>query len=120
MHYQAQPFPEAKLVRCIKGSIYDVIIDLRPDSKTFKKWMSVVLTDKNYKALYVPEGFAHGFQTLEDDTEVLYQMSEFYHPECAEGIRWNDPMFRIEWPQENTIISLKDRCFDDFRVEELK
>ena len=115
MHYQGHPFPETKLIRCMKGSIYDVILDLRPDSKTFKQWISVVLTEKNHKTLYVPEGFAHGFQTLEDDTEVLYQMSEFYHPEFAEGVRYNDHAFCIEWPILNgVIVSKKDLSYRNF------
>ena len=98
MHYQAPPFEEAKLVKCIRGAIYDVIIDLRPKSATFKQWISVILSEKNQKILYVPEGFAHGFQTLEDQTEVWYQMSEFYHSECAAGVRYDDPAFGITWP----------------------
>jgi len=109
MHYQDLPYPEAKIVSCIKGKIYDVVIDLRPHSPTFGKWISVELDDKNFRMLYVPKFFAHGFQTLEDDTIVFYQMSEFYHPECARGIRWNDPFFNIKWPLEPTVISEKDK-----------
>ena len=111
MHYQVAPYEEAKLVRCTKGAIYDVIIDLRFNSPTHKQWFAVELTAENRKMLYVPEGFAHGFQTLEDDSEVFYQMSEFYHPECARGVRWNDPAFRIEWPIKIAVISLKDQSF---------
>ena len=111
MHYQAPPHEEGKLVSCIKGAICDVIIDLRPDSPTYCKWFAVELTAKNYKMLYVPKGFAHGFQTLEDNTVVFYQMSEFYHPECARGVRWNDPAFGIEWPISNPIMSEKDKSF---------
>lgn len=114
MHYQIAPHAEAKLIRCTKGSIYDVILDLRNDSKTFKDWFSVELTEKNRKMFYVPEGFAHGFLTLEDNTEVLYQMSEFYAPECAKGIRWNDPSFGIEWPADGAVISEKDTQYLDF------
>jgi dTDP-4-dehydrorhamnose 3,5-epimerase len=99
MHYQTPPYPEAKLVLCTRGAVYDVIIDLRPESPTFKQWIAVELTAENHRMLYVPESFAHGFQTLEDNTEVRYQMSEFYHPECARGVRWDDPSFGIEWPQ---------------------
>lgn len=114
MHYQAPPHQEAKLVRCVKESIYDVIIDLRPNSPTYKQHIAVVLTEKNYKMLYVPEGFAHGFQTLEDGAEVFYQMSEFYEPEYARGVRWNDPAFGIIWPIENPIMVDRDRNYPDF------
>ena len=114
MHYQAAPHEEAKLVRCTMGAIYDVIIDLRPDSATFKKWIGVELTKENRRMLYVPEGFAHGFQTLEDHTEVLYQMSEFHHPEWARGVRWNDPTFGIFWPVNVEIISVGDQQYPDF------
>jgi len=117
MHYQIPPYEEAKLVRCTKGSIYDVIIDLRPNSKTFKQWTAIELTDENRKMLYIPEGFAHGFQTLEDDTEVFYQMSQFYHPECARGIRWDDLTFSVDWPvRGDVIISYKDKNWGDFIV----
>jgi len=108
MHYQVAPHEEAKLVRCTKGAIYDVIIDLRPNSSTFKQWIAVELTAENYKMLYIPEGFAHGFQSLADNTEVFYQMSAFFHPESARGIRWDDPAFKIEWPENEQIISEKD------------
>ena len=114
LHFQAPPHSEARLVRCTRGNIYDVIVDLRPDSRTFKQWDAIELTADNRRMLYVPEGVAHGFQTLADDTEVLYQMSEFYHPECARGIRWDDPAFEIKWPVANPIISDKDRSFMDF------
>ena len=109
MHYQSAPFAEAKVVRCTMGSLYDVIIDLRPDSPTFKQWISVELTAENRRALYIPEDFAHGFQTLMDNTEVFYQMSEFFHPECAHSIRWDDPAFGIKWPYlERIIVSKRD------------
>ncbi len=115
MHYQVVPYDEAKLVRCTRGAIYDVIIDLRPESSTFKQWIAVELTAENRRMLHVREGFAHGFQTLEDNTEVFYQMSEFYHPEYAWGVRWNDPVFGIEWPPvEQRIISPKDQEYPNF------
>lgn len=108
MHYQKAPHAEAKLVRCTQGGIYDVIVDLRRDSATFRQWFGVELTGANRKALYVPEGCAHGFVTLVDDSEVLYQMSEFYYPECAEGARWDDPAFAIAWPIAINVISDRD------------
>lgn len=114
MHYQTDPFPEAKLVRCVAGAIYDVILDLRPESQTFGRWFGVELSASNRLALYVPEHFAHGFQTLEDHAEVFYQISEFHHPECARGVRWNDPAFRVEWPLEVACISARDRDYPDF------
>ncbi len=108
MHYQVKPYEEVKVVNCIRGAIYDVIIDLRKESPTYLKWFATELNAENYKMLYVPEGFAHGFQTLEDNSVVFYQMSEFYHPECARGVRWDDPAFGIEWPDDKRIISEKD------------
>ena len=114
MHYQVAPHEEAKLVSCIRGAIYDVIIDLRPDSTTYRQWLTVELDAEDYKMLYVPEGFAHGFQTLKDNTVVFYQMSEFYHPECARGVQWDDPAFGIEWPLAEVIISAKDRGYSNF------
>ena len=114
MHYQVKPHEEAKLVRCTRGTIYDVIIDLRPDSRTFRRWLSVEMTAENHRMLYIPEGFAHGFQTLEDNTEVFYQMSDFYNSECARGVLWDDPAFGIEWPLEVKIISAKDRSYERF------
>jgi dTDP-4-dehydrorhamnose 3,5-epimerase len=116
MHYQAPPYTEAKLVRCTKGAIYDVVIDLRSDSPTFKRWIAVELNEKNRCMLYIPKGFAHGFQTLVDNTEVFYMMSEFYHPEYARGVRWNDPAFGIKWPIEVTAVSKKDRSYPDFEA----
>jgi dTDP-4-dehydrorhamnose 3,5-epimerase len=98
MHYQLAPHAEAKLVRCTMGAMYDVALDLRRDSATFKEWVAVELTAENRRMLYIPEGVAHGFQTLTDNTEVLYQMSEFYDPQSARGVLWNDPVFGIEWP----------------------
>ena len=114
MHYQAKPYEEAKLVRCTIGRIYDVAVDLRSDSQTFMQWAAVDLSAENRKMLYIPEGFAHGFQTLMDNTEILYLISEFYHPECARGVRWNDPAFRIKWPDAKWIISDRDRQYPDF------
>jgi dTDP-4-dehydrorhamnose 3,5-epimerase len=115
MHYQKTPHKEAKLVRCTQGAIYDVIIDLRSDSNTFTQWFGVELTAENRKAIYVPEGFTHGFLTLKDDTEVLYQMSEFFHAECAVGVRWNDPVFSIQWPVDVKVISERDQNYQDFK-----
>jgi len=114
MHYQAKPFEEAKLVRCTMGSIYDVIVDLRPDSSTFRGSVGLELSAHNRLALYVPEGFAHGFLTLEDGTEVFYQMSEFYAPDAARGFRFDDPTFAIDWPSEVHVISDRDRDYPDF------
>lgn len=114
MHYQLEPYSEAKLVRCTKGSIYDVIIDMRKDSSTFKQWFSVELTHKNRKMIYIPEGCAHGFQTLEDNTEVFYQMSEFYYPDYSEGIRYDDETFNIKWPITKNIISIRDRNYKKY------
>jgi dTDP-4-dehydrorhamnose 3,5-epimerase len=115
MHYQAKPHEEAKLVRCTMGAIYDVIVDIRPESPTFKQWVAVKLTAENRKMLYIPEDMAHGFQTLVDNTEVFYQMSEFYHSESATGLRWDDPVFGIEWKkQQNLIISDKDLSYPLF------
>lgn len=111
MHYQSKPYQEAKLVRCTKGAIYDVILDLRLGSPSFKRWFVTELTGENRKMLYIPEGVAHGFQTLVDETEVFYQMSEFYHPGSACGVRWDDPAFGIAWPPGGKIISDKDRSF---------
>lgn len=113
MHFQVAPYEEAKLVRCTMGAIYDVIIDLRPDSSTFKKHIGVILNPENRTMLYIPEGFAHGFLTLEDNTEILYQMSEFFSSEHLRGIRWDDPTFRIDWPIEVRVISDRDRNYPD-------
>jgi len=112
LHVQTKPFAEAKLIRCTMGAIFDVLVDLREASDSYKKWMSVVLDSNNRKMIYVPEGVAHGFQTLEDNTEVFYQMSEFYYPEYARGFRWDDPVFNIKWPLKPTLISEKDRNYE--------
>jgi dTDP-4-dehydrorhamnose 3,5-epimerase len=117
MHYQADPWAECKLVRCTRGAIYDVIIDLRPDSPTFTHWFGAELTETNDRLLYIPERFAHGFQTLEDATEVSYQISQIYVPEAARGVRWDDPAFAVEWPdaEGGRVISARDRAYPDFR-----
>lgn len=109
MHYQAEPHQEAKLIRCTAGAIFDVLVDLREDSPTFLKWIGLELSANNRRMLYIPESFAHGFQTLEDDTEVVYQISEYYHPESARGLRWDDPALAIEWPLPVTVISQRDK-----------
>jgi dTDP-4-dehydrorhamnose 3,5-epimerase len=114
MHYQAVPHREAKLIRCTRGAIHDVIIDLRPDSPAFRRHEAVVLDADSRRMLYVPEGVAHGFQTLEDETEVFYQMSEFYAPDHARGVRWDDPVFGIRWPDAERTISDHDRSYPDF------
>lgn len=115
MHFQHAPHAEVKVVRATRGAIHDVIVDLRPDSPTYKQWVGVDLTQENRRALYVPEGFAHGFQTLEPDTEVHYLVTEFYTPEAEGGVRWNDPAFGIEWPDPaNAFLSPKDAAWPDF------
>lgn len=119
LHYQTPPFAETKLVRCSRGAIYDVIVDLRPESPTFLQWHGVTLSAENHTMLYVPQGFAHGFQTLADNTEVFYQMSEFYAPACAQGLRWDDPQVQVQWPLAITVMSMKDQCYPDFVVKSL-
>lgn len=114
MHYQRSPFEEAKVVRCTQGVLFDVIVDLRPSSSTFCRWYGAELTAENRLALYVPEGFAHGFLTLASGTEVLYQMSTSYEPGAAAGVRWNDPAFGIVWPGEVAVISERDNGYADF------
>jgi dTDP-4-dehydrorhamnose 3,5-epimerase len=119
MHYQEAPSPEAKLIRCVRGAVYDVAVDIRPRSATFRQWIAVELKAECGKAstmLYLPEGVAHGFLTLADDTEVFYQMSEFYAPDVARGFRWNDPAFSIAWPEPVRVISDRDRTYPDFAV----
>ena len=113
MHYQVSPYQEAKLVRCFRGAIYDVIVDLRSDSPTYKDWIGVELSAQNRQVLFVPEGFAHGFQTLESQTEVFYQVSEFYTPGAEKGARYNDPAFGIDWPLPVSVISEKDAGWAD-------
>lgn len=115
MHFQVPPRAQAKLVRCTAGSIFDAVIDLRPDSPTFRQWVGVELSAQNRLMLFVPAGFAHGFQTLEDSTEVFYQMSEYFAPDCARGVRWDDPAFGIEWPEvAGRIINERDRSYPPF------
>lgn len=112
MHFQKKPYEEVKTIQCIRGKVFEVIIDIRKNSPTFHKWDYVELSEREYEMLYVPEGFALGFQTLENNTELLYQMSEYYHPEVSTGIRWNDPKIQIEWPLKCTTISKKDESFE--------
>lgn len=116
MHYQIPPAAETKLVRCTKGAIYDVIIDLRPDSPTYLQHIGVELTEDNHRALYVPELFAHGYQALTDGAEVAYQVGEFYTPGYERGIRYDDPTFKIEWPMPITVISDKDAAWPAFEA----
>lgn len=114
MHFQASPHAETKLVRCTKGSIYDVVLDLRQESKAYRRWIGVVLSADKRNALYVPKGCAHGFLTLEDDTEIFYQMSDFYDAGSSRGVRWNDPAFGIVWPTKVEMISSRDANYPDF------
>lgn len=116
MHYQREPHEEAKLVRCTRGAVYDAAIDLRPDSATFCQWFAVELTAENRRMLYIPKGLAHGYQTLQDETEITYQMSTAYRPEAAAGVRWNDPAFGVTWPREVTVIAERDATYRDFQV----
>jgi dTDP-4-dehydrorhamnose 3,5-epimerase len=123
LHYQAPPFAEAKLVRCTRGAMYDVAVDLRPDSATFRRWVGVELTEDDGRALYVPPGFAHGFYTLADATEVAYQISSPYEPEAARGVRWNDSFHGVVWPGPVDVIAPRDRDYPDVaadRLEELR
>lgn len=121
MHYQAQPHAETKLVRCLRGAIFDVAVDLRPGSPTFCQWTAVELSGENGLAFYIPEGMAHGFQTLSDDAEVLYQMGGAYVPDAGRGVRWDDPAFAIQWPSVvgGRIISERDRSFPDFVAQRI-
>ena len=109
MHFQDAPHGEAKLIRCTRGAIYDVALDLRRNSATFKRWTAVELNATGNRMLYIPEGFAHGFQSLEDESEISYQMSEYFHPESSRGVRWDDPEAAIRWPIANPIMSQRDR-----------
>ena len=117
MHYQAEPHGESKLVRCVRGAIFDVAVDLRPGSPAFRRWHGVELSAENHRAFYIPPGLAHGFQTLTDDCEVLYEMGHRYVPESARGVRWDDPAFAIEWPaaRDERTISERDRAYPDFQ-----
>lgn len=114
MHYQNSPDWEVKLIRCTKGSVWDAIIDLRPDSPTYKEWFGAELSAENRRMMYAPVGFAHGFLTLADESEVFYQMSAFYAPSSESGIRWDDPAIGIDWPITPAVISAKDRAIPDF------
>ena len=114
MHYSVAPHAEAKVVRCVRGAIYDVLLDLRSESSTHGTWLSEVLTADNGRAVYVPEGVAHGFQTLEDDSDVLYEISEFYDASSARGVRWNDPLFGIHWPDHDPILSRRDAEYPNY------
>lgn len=116
LHYQSFPYPETKLVRCTMGAIYDVIVDLRVESATYKKWFGTELSASNRRSLYVPAGFAHGFLTLVNETEVFYQMSEFHHPEFSRGVRWNDPSVAICWPEYPHVISDIDQQYPDLGI----
>lgn len=116
MHYQIAPNQETKLIRCTQGAIYDVVLDLRPQSPAFKDWVGIELTAGKRNMMYVPQGCAHGFLTLEDQSEVTYQMSEFQNPEAARGVRWDDPAFQIKWPAKVEVISERDRTYPDFQV----
>ena len=116
MHYQIAPYQETKLVRCARGAIFDVIIDLRPESPTYRQWLGVELSPDAHRMLYVPESCAHGFQVLEDNTEVTYQVSQVYSPQAERGVRWDDPAFGIEWPMEVRVISEKDARWPDYAV----
>ena len=114
MHFQTEPHAEAKLVRCVRGSLHDVVVDLRSESPTFKRWAAYELSAANGQMLYVPPGLAHGYLTLEDETEALYLISERYAPHAATGVRWDDPAFAIEWPAEPRVLSDRDRAWPDF------
>ncbi|HYX06214.1 MAG TPA: dTDP-4-dehydrorhamnose 3,5-epimerase [Bacteroidales bacterium] len=120
LHYQVDPYAESKMIRCTKGAVFDVIVDIRPNSPTFLKWFGETLTESNHKALYSPEGFAQGFITLEDDTEITYFTTQFYAPGSDWGVRYNDPQVGIEWPLKPAVISEKDINWPDFDVKYLK
>ncbi|MCW7472050.1 dTDP-4-dehydrorhamnose 3,5-epimerase [Leptospira levettii] len=114
MHFQKHPYEEMKAIRCIRGSIFDVVLDLRPESETFKRWFGIKLSAENYKMLIIPEGCAHGFQTLENDIEVFYLVSKEFSPSHDAGVRFDDPAFQIHWPLKVSEISDKDKSFKDF------
>jgi len=117
MHYQQMPHEEAKLVRCTRGAMFDVAVDLRSESATRYQWVAAELTADNRRMLYIPEGFAHGYQTLVDGTEIFYQMSETYHPESARGVRWDDQLFRIAWPERVVCVNDRDNTYPDINPE---
>jgi dTDP-4-dehydrorhamnose 3,5-epimerase len=114
MHYQREPHAETKVVRCSRGAVFDVILDLRRESSSYRQWQAVELSESNHRMLYIPKGVAHGFLTLSDASEVVYQISEFYHPESSDGVRWDDPAFAISWPAIPSVISDRDRGYPDF------
>jgi dTDP-4-dehydrorhamnose 3,5-epimerase len=114
MHWQAAPWGESKLVRCVRGAVFDVAVDLRRDSPSFCRWVAFELTASGGDALYLPQGVAHGYQALQDDVELFYQMSVPYHPEAAQGVRWNDPAFGIAWPIPDPLLSARDAGYPDF------
>ena len=117
MHYQAAPHGQAKLIRCTRGAIFDVALDLRPDSETFRQWVGVELSADNRSMVYVPGDYAHGFQTLQDDTEVFYMVSQPYLPDSSRGVRWDDPVFGIQWPLVDALrINKRDREYPDFNL----
>ena len=116
MHYQEHPFAETKLIRCTRGKIYNVVIDLRPESKTYLKWEGIELNEDKYILRYIPKGFANGIQTLEDNSEIFYQVSQFYTPEAEMGIKWNEPIFNIDWPEKISVISKKDSSWKPFKL----
>ena len=117
MHYQLPPAEEVKLIKCVTGQLYDVVLDLRPESETYGQWDSAILTPENRKMMYVPKGCAHGFITLTDNTEVIYLVSEFYSSSLERGVRWNDPAFNIEWPLIPTVVSERDCSHADYVSE---
>lgn len=117
MHYQNDPFAETKTVRCTAGAVFDVIIDLRPESETYAQWLGVILSDKNSRMLYVPGGFAHGYLTLEDDTSIHYMVTEYYTPSAESGVRFDDPAFAIQWPIVPTVVSVKDLAHPAFTIK---
>jgi dTDP-4-dehydrorhamnose 3,5-epimerase len=120
MHYQDAPYPEGKLVRCTWGAIYDVFIDLRSNSPTYCQWIGLELSEANARAVYIPQGFAHGFQTMSDNAQVTYQMTEFYRQDLARGVRWSDPAFGIRWPIPDPVMSARDASFPIFVPSTLK
>ena len=111
MHFQIKPYEQTKLVRCTRGAVYEVALDLRSDSPTRYRWAAAELTSDNHRMLYIPEGFAHGYQTLTDDAEIFYQISEYYHAESESGVRWDDPAFAIDWPLPVTVIAKRDATY---------
>ncbi|MBI4294374.1 MAG: dTDP-4-dehydrorhamnose 3,5-epimerase [Betaproteobacteria bacterium] len=116
MHFQAEPFAEDKLVRCTRGAIYDVIVDMRQGSPTRLKWFAAELSQDNRRSIFLPKGFAHGFKTLTDHSEIFYQMSAFYEPAAGQGVRWNDPALNIDWPEGEPLLSERDKNYPDIEI----